>query len=104
MSKFDITKFLYESLLIEQGEEQQVQQQQHQAQEEPTPQQAQQAVKPVSTPFDELKGSTINNIEFKPHLAGGAIIIKVDGSPLPFIISWEGDHTTIKYKGITSLT
>jgi len=116
MNKFDITKFLFEGLLREQGEEDQIQtqqsqqpqqvpnQQQDQQQQEPTPAQAEKIVKPITTPFDQFTGATIKNIEFSPHENGGSIIIKTSMSPLPLVISWAGDRVTVKYKGVTSLT
>lgn len=121
--KFDIYNFLFEGMLREQDEEVDPQfnnqmgadpSQQGQApapqtdtqtppptqaEAEPTPQQAQQAVK---TPFTKLIGETIKGIEFQPTQNGGSIVIKTD-SPLPFIISWEGDSVTLKNQGITKL-
>jgi hypothetical protein len=116
MNKFDVTKFLFEGLLKEQGEDeeesqenqeqpQQAQvQQQKVGQEEPTPAQAQKIVKPVSTPFDQFTGATIKDMQFKPHENGGSIVIKTSVSPLPLIISWVGDRVTVKHTGVTSLT
>ena len=72
--------------------------------EEQTADQASQQVQSTTSPFDQFTGATIDNIEFKPHENGGAVVIKHSLSPLPLVISWTGDRVTSKYKDVTPLT
>jgi hypothetical protein len=98
MRDFNVHKFLCESLLREEEEEQVQQQAPAEPQQEvpETPEGTQQEIKAVTTPFDEFRENKIAKIEFEPGVGGGSLKIFMKESGRPVIISWQNNEATMQ--------